>query len=695
MLKELVPKIRSSTAVIIGEGNVPALREVLMKIPPQTPPFYEFQIREQLTTYLLFAGELEKALEESTLLVRYSEQQKLDPELLCRALTKRAVTNFRLAERANCVAHHNEESCIFPLSPKAVHKDKVGATAAAKDLVSVLTLKPDHLQAKWLLNIAHMALGTYPDGVPKAHLIPPSSFASEYDIGRFTNVAASAGLNTFNLAGGAAMDDFDGDGLLDVLTSSSLLDQPLCLKRNRGDGTFEDISERSGILGQVGGLNLIHADYDNDGRLDVLVLRGAWSREWGEVPNSLLKQMPDGTFHDVTLEAGIEVAAPTQAAAFADIDLDGFLDLYVGYEGETTSTGPRYPCRMYRNRGDGTFEDKGRGTNLENWAYCKGVSFGDYDNDGDPDLYVSNLDRVNRLYRNDGGWKFTDVALDLGVQAPVTSFATWFFDYNNDGWLDIWVNQYGPNRLDPVAAYYINHGSGLDVGRLYENDRKGGFVDVTKTRDLDRPYFAMGCSFGDLDNDGYQDAYLATGDPDLSSLWPNVMYRNDRGERFQDVTQSGGFGLLQKGHSVAFGDIDNDGDQDVFVEMGGAAKDDGFWNALFLNPGHGHHWLTVHLEGVQTNRSAFGARIRVRVADALGQRDVYACVGSRSSFGGNSLQEELGLGDAESIIDLEITWPVSKTTQHFTEVPMDSFLEIREGDAAFRVVDRQPVPARN
>jgi hypothetical protein len=117
-------------------------------------------------------------------------------------------------------------------------------------LEHILELKPDHLQAKWLLNIANMALGTYPDGVPKLHLIPPSAFASEYDIGRFPNVAAAAGLNSFNLAGGAAMEDFDGDGLLDVLTSSSRSDQSLCLKRNRGDGTFEDISERSGILGQ-------------------------------------------------------------------------------------------------------------------------------------------------------------------------------------------------------------------------------------------------------------------------------------------------------------------------------------------------------------------------------------------------------------------------------------------------------------
>jgi hypothetical protein len=139
------------------------------------------------------------------------------------------------------------------------------------------------------------------------------------------------------------------------------------------------------------------------------------------------------------------------------------------------------------------------------------------------------------------------------VFAPLHSFATWFFDYDNDGWLDIWVNHYGPQRSESVASYYLNHAAGFDVGRLYENDRRGGFRDVTKERSLDRSNFTMGCSFGDLDNDGYQDVYLGTGDPDLASLWPNIMLRNDRGQRFQDVTESGASALLQKGHSVAFG----------------------------------------------------------------------------------------------------------------------------------------------
>src|SRR5262245_4172004 len=149
------------------------------------------------------------------------------------------------------------------------------------------------------------------------------------------------------------------------------------------------------------------------------------------------------------------------------------------------------------------------------------------------------------------------------------------------------------------------------------------------------------------------------------------MLRNDRGRAFQDVTRSGGFGHLQKGHSVSFGDLDNDGDQDVFTQMGGAFKDDAFWNVLFENPGHGNHWLTVRLTGVKSNRFAVGARVRVNITEPAGSRDVYGFAGSNSSFGGNSLQQELGLGRAQRINFVEVFWPTTGLTQRFENVPLD------------------------
>jgi hypothetical protein len=402
--------------------------------------------------------------------------------------------------------------------------------------------------------------------------------------------------------------------------------------------------------------------------------------------------MPDGSFRDVTEEAGIAVSGPSQTAAFADIDNDGDLDLFIGYESIRLPSSVQFPSRLFKNRGDGTFEDITERAGVANNRMCKGCAFGDYDGDRLPDLYVSNQGALNRLYHNNGDGTFTDVAVKLGVQDPVFSFATWFFDYNNDGWLDILATCYGQvDRTGEVAAYYKNHTTGFDSLRLYENDGRGGFRDVTRERHLDRPFFPMGCNFGDLDNDGYPDMYFATGDPDLTSLWPNVMLRNDRGRAFQDVTKSGGFGHLQKGHGVSFGDLDNDGDQDVFAQMGGAFKDDGFWDVLFENPGHGNHWLTVRLTGVKSNKFAVGARVRVNFSEAAGSRDVYGFVGSNSSFGGNSLQQELGLGQAQRINFVEVFWPTTGLTQRFEKVPLDRFIHIREDADKFTVEERRKV----
>ena len=193
----------------------------------------------------------------------------------------------------------------------------------------------------------------------------------------------------------------------------------------------------------------------------------------------------------------------------------------------------------------------------------------------------------------------------------------------------------------------------------------------------------MGANFGDLDNDGYLDFYLATGDPGYESLMPNVMLRNDRGRRFQDVTTSGGFGHLQKGHGVAFADIDNDGDQDIYHQLGGFYPGDAFQNVLFLNPGHGNHYLAIQLEGTTTNRPGVGARLKVVVQTPQGPAAFHRAAGSVSSFGGSPRRQEIGLGNATSIERVEIQWPTSKTTQVLTEVPMDTMIKITEGVPGF------------
>jgi hypothetical protein len=204
-------------------------------------------------------------------------------------------------------------------------------------------------------------------------------------------------------------------------------------------------------------------------------------------------------------------------------------------------------------------------------------------------------------------------------------------------------------------------------------------------------FATMGSNFGDFDNDGYLDIYLATGDPNLSTLVPNRMFKNVGGKRFAEITSSSGTGHLQKGHGVACGDLFRDGNIDLFVETGGAVNGDRFHNVLFQNPGHDNSWLTVKLVGKKTNRSAIGARIKA-VTDAAEPLTVHRHVSSGSSFGGNPLQQTLGLGKAKKVAVLEVFWPTSRTTQVFRDVDVNQAIEITEFAESYRKLAWKPVP---
>ncbi len=196
----------------------------------------------------------------------------------------------------------------------------------------------------------------------------------------------------------------------------------------------------------------------------------------------------------------------------------------------------------------------------------------------------------------------------------------------------------------------------------------------------------MGANFGDLDNDGYPDFYLGTGFPFHDAWLPNIMYRNLQGRGFVDVTAAGGFGHLHRGHAVAFADLDNDGDQDVFEEMGGAYPLHAFGNALYENPGFGNHWIKVGLIGNRSNRSGQGARIHVRFTEGEQLRSVYVHVGTGGSFGSNPILQHIGLGRAPKIDKIEVFWPATGLTQAFQNPPMDSRILIEEGKETFQVV---------
>lgn len=615
----------------------------------------EFRLRMDLALEQLNAGEPEEALRTLGGALPLTRQNAgLNRfEYKVPLFLQMATAQFKLGELENCLARHTADSCLFPIRTGGVHVLPRGSVGALSILTNVLVRTPDHLDARWLANLAYSTLGRYPGDVPAEVLIPPAVFESEAPFPRLPNVAIEKGLDFRGLAGGVIADDFDNDGDFDLLLSQWGLRDPMRYIRNNGDGTFSEATAGAGLGGITGGLNMVQADYDNDGWVDVLVLRGAWMGAAGNFPCSLLRNRGGGRFEDVTEAAGMLRFRPTQTAAWLDFDGDGWLDVFIGNE---STPGAENPSELFRNNGNGTFTEVARACGVDLRKYVKGVTAGDYDNDGRPDLYLSDRDGDNVLLHNDGpaggagagwkGWRFADRARAAGVTGPHYSFPTAFFDYDNDGRLDLWVSGYFVRGPGDVCADYLGMPTEAERMRLYRNRGDGTFDDVTKAAGLFRVVHTMGCNLGDLDNDGWLDLYAGTGDPSISLMIPNRLFRNAGGQRFQDVTTAAGVGHLQKGHAVAFADFDRDGDQDIYESMGGAFSGDLANNVFFQNPGSPGHWFSVRLRGVRSNRSAIGSRIEVAIQDGKVPRRIYREVNSGASFGGNPLEQFFGIGAA-------------------------------------------------
>lgn len=607
----------------------------------------------------------------------------LASSLLYTVIFVQGVTAMRCGENDNCLAGacRQESSCIVPFSPAAVHQRPEGSRLAVRHFTEYLLGFPDDLGVRWLLNLAHMTLGEYPQGVDPRFRIPFERFTqSEFDIGRFRDVAATAGVDRFNQAGGAILEDFDGDGLLDLATTEFDPAAPMALYRNRGDGTFEDRTAAAGVSDQLGGLYCVQTDYDNDGRPDIFIARGAWLRS--PIRPTLLRNEGAWKFKDVTQAAGLIEAVNSISAQWADFDNDGWLDLFVCCEAQ--------PNRLYRNRGDGTFEDVAERAGVRGvGGTYKGCTWADVDNDRFPELFVTDLMGYATLYRNRRDGTFQNASLPMAIDGPRNGFSCWSWDFDNDGWLDLFATCYDRTLDDLVRGLIGERRRGSNTNRLFRNLGGTGFADMTRTAGLDLVFATMGSNYADFDNDGFLDLYLATGDPNLSTLVPNRCFKNVAGRRFSDITASTGTGHLQKGHAVACGDWDRDGDVDLFVEMGGAVDGDRFRNALFQNPGQGHHSLTVKLVGKRTNRAAIGARIQA-VTDGPEPLTVHRHVSSGSSFGANPLEQTIGLGAHTRVLRLEVYWPTSDTRQVFHDLAADQVLRITEldPDGTYEVVGR-------
>jgi len=623
--------------------------------------------------------------------------KKTDYMNVPRMLPDMAIAYMRLGERNNCMLNHNESSCIYPIKGGGIHKQQTGSRKAIEVYQTILKENPDDLESKWLLNIAYMTVGGYPKEVPKEFLIPGLDADYGSKVKPFVDIAADLGVDINGRAGGVIVDDFNNDGYLDIVTSGWALDDPMHYFQNNKDGTFSDLTERSGLKGITGGLNIQQTDYNNDGNLDIFVLRGAWNiNGYGNQPSSLLRNNGDGTFTDVTTSSGLLFLHPTQAAVWADFNNDGWLDVFIGREDNgPTDMGGSHPCALYINNHDGTFTDVAEQAHCNITAYVKGVTAADYNKDGWADIFLSTMDGKKILLKNKGMHKnipdFEDVSESSGVaQNNQRTFTTWFFDYNNDGLPDILVSDY---QFDHSLGYYsAAEGMGKSIPNagnefLYKNNGDGTFTDVSKEVGLDKVVFSMGGNFGDIDNDGWPDMYFGTGNPDFKSLVPNKMFRNVDGKHFEDVTTASRTGNLQKGHGVAFADFGNTGIQDVFIEVGGAFRGDSYTSSLYKNPGqNNNNWIGLKLEGVQANRAAIGSHIKVTFTEHGIKRSVFKDVNSGGSFGSNPLRQEIGIGQAKIIDEIEITWAGSQSVQRFANIKPDQFLHVTEGQNEPEVV---------
>src|SRR5688500_10901962 len=431
-------------------------------------------------------------------------------------------------------------------------------------------------------------------------------------------------------------------------------------------------------------------DFNNDGFKDIFVLRGAWLRgDYGMQPNSLIRNNGDGTFTDVTTISGLLSFHPTQTATWNDFNNDGWVDVFIGNETwDGNKISGEHPSELYLNKQDGTFVNVAAQASCAMTGFIKGVTSADYNRDGWKDIFITSLSGERFLLKNTGLKKDIPMFEDVTHKAKLDdvkgrTFPTWFWDYDNDGWMDILAGNFTFDK--PIATYFAEESLGDFNGTsgaliLYKNNQDGTFRNVSKEVGLDHPAFAMAGNFGDIDNDGFLDFYLGTGNPELESIVPNKMFKNIAGQKFVDVTTAARVGHLQKGHAIAFADIDNDGDQDIYSDLGGAYKGDSFHSSFYLNPGQNknNHWITLDLIA-KDNKSVIGTSISLTFKEGEQQRKVHLDVNSGGSFGASPLRKAIGLGSATAIEELTIHWHPGTDAQTFRNVKPDRVLRIRQG----------------
>jgi hypothetical protein len=510
-------------------------------------------------------------------------------------------------------------------------------------------------------------------------LLGPSTLRAQ----AFEEVSRSVGIDHFvydphRIAGGVAFFDYNNDGWLDIyLTGGRRRDR---LYENRGNGKFRDRTKEAGLnfTDDLETVGVVTGDIDNDGDRDLFLTTGEHD------VNYLLLNNGDGTFSDISEQAGIsQVAVWGGAAAFGDYDLDGDLDLYVAnyatysaipYDENLTGGIPNF---LYRNNGDNTFDEVAVSLGVENPnGLTLGVAFSDYDTDGDVDLWVANdfgyLFEPNALFRNEYPEDhFTDVSQASGTAAPMNGMGIGIGDYDNDGDLD----------------YYIGN---IQESVFFENRGDGSFGDVAIPKGINlRLSTSWGIGFLDYDHDTDFDLFIANGRvmprynlasaEDLQRMMqPHVdrLYRNSGFGTFYDVSKLEGIADSSRGRGVAYGDYDNDGDLDLVVNVLSIEERTSLYSKLYRNDGTGDtHWLQVSLQGTTSNRDAYGSRVRIV---AGGQSRIREIHGGSSYASQHTSIAHFGLADITRVDSLIVTWP-GGARETFTDLVVDQVVYIVEG----------------